>query len=626
MLRHFLALLLLTGLPLASAAAEPVTDLRKALGSVELWPQIEIYEDRTARMSAQQVAHLPDSAWSAVAQRNGHHGIGGSRVLWARFGLRSLDDTPAQWMLEHRQSFVDKVHLYRLENSNPVAVRGLRETSLDWMSGVPNPAFALELDPGGVGLFLLRIDTLSLLRTPLHAVEMDQYDRSQRRSYLLRGVLLAIPVLASLFMALVWMVHRERSLPVFIGMLATEAVGECWIGGMFHIAMPWLSADVIGKIGFAAILLAIIMSFRHALLFLDLDHAMPSMARLFRLIQWLIPLAYIPELLDLGWGRNAVILAWAACSGLLFIASIAQARRGHSFADIYALAWGTFVLSAALILANLGGWIAPNLSNLTLYAQGSIVSLVFCYAAIGQVRERERQTQLALMAAQSARERSQARTRLFAATNHDMRQPVQSLGLFIELMRKRGPGMDIDGLVAKLRSAYLSLSDFLDGLMSAVQLESGTLKPRPADFPLQSLLEPLVEEYRELARVRQLSVRYVATSAWIHGDRMLLERIVRNLLANAVRYTETGRVLLGVRRRPGSLSIQVLDTGCGLSPKSQSRIFDEFTRFADGSDGVGLGLANVHGLCRLLGYTVGVRSIPGRGSCFSVTIPVTGAA
>lgn len=617
--RWALPLALMLAAPIAIARPDPLV-LRQGLDATEVWPRIEVYVDATQQMAVGAIAALPESVWSPIPRRHHHWSAGGDRAMWARLVLRNSDHPAEKWMLVHEQTFVDRVQVFTKDGSAWREITGTREAHREWMGGTHNPAFQLHLPSGTSSALLVRTDTLSHLRFPLHVYEEQLYFRETRGDYLVRGMIGVIPLVATFFMLLLWLVTRDRSLLVFIGMIASEVVGAAWVGGMLHVTLPWMGSEALGLVGFCALLIGIGCGLTHARLFLSLDATMPQLATLFRILVWLLPLTLIPELMGHGIGRNSAIIAWFVCTQLLFGVSVIRALQGQPFAGTYALAWGTYLASATLIVINMAGLIPPNLSNMTLFAQGSIVSLVFCYATVGQVRARELSTQATLLKERTSLEMSKTRTQLFAATNHDMRQPVQSLGLFIELLRTRTPATDVDSIVRRLRSAYLSLSDFLDGLMSVVQLEAGTLKPQWSHFPLQDLLDPLVDEYREQARAKHLALRCVPTSVWVRSDRVLLERILRNLLANAVRYTESGRLLIGVRRRRGSVSIQILDTGVGFTIAAKARAFDEFTRFADGSDGVGLGLSNVRGLCRLLGHGVKLVSTVGRGSCFSITL------
>ena len=154
------------------------------------------------------------------------------------------------------------------------------------------------------------------------------------------------------------------------------------------------------------------------------------------------------------------------------------------------------------------------------------------------------------------------------------------------------------------------------------RLEAGGLVPEPRAFPLGEVLEPLVAQFGAIAAERGLRLRFEPTSAWVHSDPQLLRRVLQNFLANALRYTESGSVLLGVRRQGDALRIEVHDTGPGIDPEQQQAIFEEFRRgeHAPGQ-GLGLGLAIAQRIAGLLGGEVQLRSTPGRGSMFAIDVP-----
>jgi histidine kinase len=180
-------------------------------------------------------------------------------------------------------------------------------------------------------------------------------------------------------------------------------------------------------------------------------------------------------------------------------------------------------------------------------------------------------------------------------------------------------------LADNVEDALAAQDAILNSLLDISRLESGALETRVRDFPLAPLLETLAREFGMLAHARGLRLDWVRTRAVVRSDEALLRRILQNFLSNALRYTPKGRIVLGCRRVEGGLRIEVHDTGPGIPEARQQEIFEEFRRLDDGmadDRGAGLGLAIVERIARLLGHRVDVRSSMGRGSCFSVLVPL----
>ena len=233
----------------------------------------------------------------------------------------------------------------------------------------------------------------------------------------------------------------------------------------------------------------------------------------------------------------------------------------------------------------------------------------------------------ALEAARQEAERANvAKSRFLAAASHDLRQPLQSLTLLNELLIQAVEGEKPKKLLARFERTLGTISGMLNALLDINQIEAGIVQPSPVVFSLAEMFDRLRDEFGYIAQSRDLSLRVVPTSALVRSDPRLLEQIIRNLLGNAVKYTEAGKVLLGVRRRGAFVQIEVGDTGIGIAADELQAIFEEFHQVGndarDRSRGLGLGLSIVQRLGRLLGHAVDVRSIPGRGSLFSITVPL----
>ena len=248
------------------------------------------------------------------------------------------------------------------------------------------------------------------------------------------------------------------------------------------------------------------------------------------------------------------------------------------------------------------------------------VRLQESYATIERkVEERTRQLEVANL----------AKSRFLAAASHDLRQPLHALGLFVAQLRGRTRADQRRQLVARIEAALSAMNELFNALLDVSRLDAGVLTPNLTEFPIAQLLKRIETTFAGAVREKGLSLRVVGSAAWVRSDFILLERIVFNLVSNAVRYTATGGLVVGCRRRSDQLRIEVWDTGTGIPQDQRQRIFGEFYRLGkhdrDQRGGLGLGLAIVDRLCRLLDHRVQVNSALGKGSCFSVAVPMARA-
>lgn len=217
-----------------------------------------------------------------------------------------------------------------------------------------------------------------------------------------------------------------------------------------------------------------------------------------------------------------------------------------------------------------------------------------------------------------------AKSRFLAAIGHDLLQPLHAAQLFTDALVEQLPAEAQRATAQQIRGALDSTGDLLSGLLDMSRLEAGGLVPQPRVFPLADVLEPLASEFRALAAERGLRFRYRATRAWVSTDPQLLRRVLQNFLANAVRYTERGGVLIGIRHDSGQLRIEVHDTGPGIPQSQQLAIFEEFRRGEGAAgQGLGLGLAIADRIARLLDAPLRLRSRIARGTVFSLTLAST---
>jgi two-component system CheB/CheR fusion protein len=223
-----------------------------------------------------------------------------------------------------------------------------------------------------------------------------------------------------------------------------------------------------------------------------------------------------------------------------------------------------------------------------------------------------------------------AKSRFLAAASHDLRQPLQTLALLQGLLAKAVVGDKAIGLVKRQDDTLGSMSGMLDTLLDLNQIDAGVVEAEFKDCRIGSLLERLCDEFVYHAQAKGLGLSAVRCSAIIRTDPKLLEQMLRNLVSNALKYTDHGRVLLGCRRRGGTLRIEVWDTGIGIPEGQLQAVFDEYHQIGNEARererGLGLGLSIVQRLGGLLGHRVRVRSRPGKGSVFIIEIPIVPSA
>ncbi len=242
-----------------------------------------------------------------------------------------------------------------------------------------------------------------------------------------------------------------------------------------------------------------------------------------------------------------------------------------------------------------------------------------------ELRTRREIQEALKQAKKNADEANLLKTKFLAAASHDLRQPLNSALLFMQAIEEDEIPENNRFLLGKTKLALGSLSNLLGTLLDVTKLEGGGIEPQVEDFRLSEMLDPVVEEYRELAHFADLELHYVSSRVVIRTDRHLLETVVRNFISNAIRYTRQGRILVGCRRRPGEVEVCVSDTGIGIDPSKLKDIFQAYYQIEhdhqDRNTGMGLGLSIVDRIVDLLQLRRFVRSEPGRGSVFGVCVP-----
>ena len=350
------------------------------------------------------------------------------------------------------------------------------------------------------------------------------------------------------------------------------------------------------------------------------------------------------------WGGAAVAMfpASPAYQSLLIVCLFGAALGGLNLTAVYKPSFYGFVLPALVPLivrvACVGDevhWFIAGVMSVVLafvvgfgHRLNDVLtrSLAIRYENIDLIGELKDRTRSALDARASAESANRAKSQLLAAASHDLRQPLHALGLYVAALAARARDAEWRPLVAHVESAANALEIQFAQLIDLSRLDAGVLTPEPIDVALAPLFARIRAEFAPQAAARGLSLTIVPTRLAVHSDPVLLERIVGNLVANGVRYTHRGGVLVGARRRGGRIAIDVVDTGIGIAPAHRLRIFEEFYRVKDdersapGRRGMGLGLAIVRRFADLLEHEIALESREDAGSRFRVLLPRSVAA
>lgn len=219
-----------------------------------------------------------------------------------------------------------------------------------------------------------------------------------------------------------------------------------------------------------------------------------------------------------------------------------------------------------------------------------------------------------------------AKSRFLAAASHDLRQPMHTISLLVGLLRGQNRDAEANSIVGKIHASVQAMGDMFGSLLDISKFDAGAVSANVQTFAIDDLLHRLAVNYEAQANEKKLALKIVSSRAWVKSDPALLERILGNLVSNAIRYTERGRVLVGCRRRNGTLVLQVWDTGIGIDASQRDNIFEEFFQVSnperDRSKGLGLGLSIAKRSAALLGHNLTLCSAPGKGSVFSIELPL----
>ncbi|WP_342067733.1 hybrid sensor histidine kinase/response regulator [Achromobacter kerstersii] len=343
-------------------------------------------------------------------------------------------------------------------------------------------------------------------------------------------------------------------------------------------------------------------------------------------ILWGLPFAYWTFFVPLEYQLFFIVLLFGLGTGAIYsnymLLPVMYAFEIPAFAPMFiALAVQPSAIHLALVTSGLA-YLVATLAFIHRMNRTHLDALRLGYenlALLDQVRQEK-----------TAAERSDLeKSRFLAAASHDLRQPVHAVNLFLGLLTSEPLSRHGRYLVDNIASAISAMGHLFDALLNLSRLDAGVIEARREAFPLIPLLDQLRAEYAPQAREKGMSLRVRGSAAYVWSDPVLLERVLRNLISNAITHASGSRVLVGCRRVAGQLRLEVWDNGKGIPNAERERVFWEFHQLGnperDRSKGLGLGLAIVRRTARLLGHALAMRSEDGRGTVFTVTVPLANA-
>ncbi|HSD39111.1 MAG TPA: ATP-binding protein [Rhodocyclaceae bacterium] len=313
-------------------------------------------------------------------------------------------------------------------------------------------------------------------------------------------------------------------------------------------------------------------------------------------------------------GTLLIVLAATAALAALMSRSVSQPIR-HIARAVTDIGRGRLDISVPVIGGGSLRQLAEGLNDMAQHLKLSREGLEQQVSgATSELRERKEEAERANL----------AKSRFLAAASHDLRQPMHALGLFIAELADKPHNADTRLLIERISASAEAMENLLDSLLDISKLDAGVVTANPRPFALGPLFERIANEYQHSAQDKGLILRVRPSTYWIDSDPLLFERILLNLVTNALRYTPRGAVMVTARKRGTRIHIEVRDSGIGIPQEAQDSVFQEFVQLdnaaRDRSKGLGLGLAIVRRLAELLGHHITLSSQPDRGSIFSVEV------
>ena len=472
---------------------------------------------------------------------------------------------------------------------------------------------------------LVRIEGVNRVQFPLVLQTPAEFVQQQQWLCLSMGAILVVPWVVVFYVLTLIRSFYNPSLPIFLAMALCETIGAVWVSGLMNWLLPWLDRLQTAWVGSVSYGLLMALSVHHARAFLRTPQHDPAFDKALRWGAWCwwlgLPLmAWFYS----DWMRSALLYLGAGHSVLMLVLAVRTYRRyPRSYIAMYVAVWVVYLLSVAVYwLFRWFEW--PLISTLgAQFVQGAMVAALLGWSGCMQVVQLRHGLQLRL-------HRHREQSRLYAAAQHDLWQPLQSMQLYAKSL-SRNPGEQQAHLLRGIQLASFYVDDFMHSLLHLADdktrvLDAGQLQAHT----LADLLQDLLQEFTLTAQLSKVSLRsrMGAQPVWLHPP--TLQRMVRNMLSNALRHGSSGgKILLGTRRQGDLLWLWCIDNGDGMSQTQLDACFEAFAIHGEAQNipqGLGLGLYSIKQLSVQMNTPVRLRSLSGKGTAIGVGLRLTSSS
>ncbi|WP_137918378.1 hybrid sensor histidine kinase/response regulator [Hydrogenophaga sp. 2FB] len=632
-----LALLLFLLLVCPGAGAQPGLVTIGAQTRYDISRDLLHFEDPSTAMTFDDVsAPAQASRFKPFHQTGSAYNFGfTTSAMWFRITLRADAQVAPLWYWAVAMPLLDYVDLYvsepgggfshqRIGDELPMSARAIRHKDM---------VMPVQLQSGGETTVYMRVLTGGGMALPVTLWEPQAFHANDHVEYGLLSAFFGLAVGIFVYNLLLYFSIRDPAYLYYVAFVACMAASQAFFTG-FAAEFVWRDNSQWNTDGMRytwAVTVLVFIPFVRS--FLSTRQYMPRLDVVLLVLAglWLL---HFPFLSVLPFGvmarvQHSMVLI---SMGVFVTAGVIAFRQKRPGSRYFLLAWGVLIVAAFVFsLRNIG--VLP-IHFLTEHAMmfGSALEMVLLSIALADrikvTRQEQRRAETlnrVRQAQKAAADQAHAeKSRFLAAISHDLRQPMYALGLLVDGLRGVNLPEIFSNALNDMKGSLTSINALLDSLLLMGRLEIGRLEPRLETFYVDQVLDRVSNTFEARAQEKGLKFSVTPTLCQLHSDPVLLERMLSNLVSNALRYTREGGVLVSARKRSDHLLLQVWDTGRGIPLDQQEAIFGEFVRLRgeDSDGGVGIGLTIVRSCAQLLGCTVSVRSTPGKGSCFSVRVPL----